>query len=211
MNYVDNTLPCDVAHLYVLDKTHIEIRRTLKLTKAQLLHILADLFAAGMPKRQGHVMTEAQVHDVHRKYLAGAGSVEDLSEVIGFSGDTARRRMRRMKLSLSQGPGTEPVAPVRSPARAEQREITALLVARIDDLRAARGWSVERVAGASNLSIWTLIGLRTHLADPRLSTLLRLCDGLGVTSGELLGDLPLPTEPRPSRATTPPATTGVAA
>jgi transcriptional regulator with XRE-family HTH domain len=100
---------------------------------------------------------------------------------------------------------------VRSPARAEQRQITALLVARIDDLRAARGWSVERLAGTSNLSIWTLISLRTHLADPRLSTLLRLCDGLGVTSGELLGDLPLPIEPRPSRATTPPARTGVAA
>jgi DNA-binding Xre family transcriptional regulator len=105
-----------------------------------------------------------------------------------------------MKLSLSQAPNTEPVAPARSPAHAEQREITALVVARIDDLRVTRGWSVERLAGASNLSIWTLIGLRTHLADPRLSTLLSLCNGLRVTSGELLGDLPLPIEPRTSRA-----------
>jgi DNA-binding Xre family transcriptional regulator len=207
---LEATLDRDVAHLYVLDKTHIEIRTALKLTKAQLLHILADLFAAGMPKRQGHVMTEAQVRDVHRKYLAGAGSIDELSEVIGFTGETARRWMRRMRLSLSQTPSADPVAPVRSPARAEQREITALVVARIDSLRLARGWSVEWLAGESNLSVATLFGLRRDVADPRLSTLLRLCDGLGVTSGELLGELPLPVEPRPSRATMPAATTGVA-
>ncbi len=201
---LEGTLDRDVAHLYVLDKTHIEIRRTLKLTKAQLLHILADLFAAGMPKRQGHVMTEAQVRDIHRKYLSGTGSIDALSEGMGFTGDTARRWMRRMELSLSRAP-TEHVAPVTSPARAEQREITALLVARVDSLRVARGWSVEWLAGVSNLSIWTLISLRRHLADPRLSTLLRLCNGLGVTSGELLGDLPLPVEPRTSRARTAPA------
>lgn len=212
MNYVDSTIACDVAHLYVLNATHVEIRRALNLTKAQLLHILADLFAEGMPKRARHVMTEAQVRDVHRKYLAGAGSIDDLSEAIGFTGDTARRRMRRMKLALSQAPSMEPVAPVRSPSRAEQREITVLVVARVDSLRATRGWSVERLASASNLSTWTLFGLRRDVHDPRLSTLLRLCNGLGVTSTELLGDLPLPVEPRTSRARTPPAAaTGVAA
>jgi DNA-binding Xre family transcriptional regulator len=200
MNYVDNTIACDVAHLYVLDETHAEIRRALKLTRAQLLHILADLFAEGMPRRARHVMTEAQVRDIHRKYLAGAGSIDELSEVIGFTGDTARRWMRRMKLSLSQTPTMDSVAPVRSPARAEQRDITALVVARVDSLRVARGWSVERLAGASNLSTWTLFGLRRDVADPRLSTLLRLCSGLGVTSGELLSDLPLPVEPRTGRA-----------
>ncbi len=211
MNYVDNTIACDVAHLYVLNETHVEIRRALNLTRAQLLHSLADLFAEGMPKRARHVMTEAQVRDVHRRYLAGAGSIDDLSEAIGFTGDTARRWMRRMKLSLSQTPSAKPVAPVWTPARAEQREITALVVARVDSLRVARGWSVERLAGASNLSTWTLFGLRRDVADPRLSTLLRLCNGLGVTSGELLSDLPLPVEPRTSRARTATETIGIAA
>jgi DNA-binding Xre family transcriptional regulator len=212
VSHMDNDIAGDVAHLYVLNETHVEIRRALRLTRAQLLHVLADLFAEGMPRRARHVMTEAQVRDVHRKYLAGAGSIDDLSEAIGFTGDTARRWMRRMKLSLSQAPSMESVAPVRTPARAEQREITALVVARVDSLRAVRGWSVERLAGASNLSTWTLFGLRRDVADPRLSTLLRLCNGLGVTSGELLGDLPLPVEPRTSRARTAPAeATGVAA
>jgi len=119
----DPDIAGDVAHLYVLDKTHIEIRSALKLTRTQLLRILTDLFASGMPKRQGHVMTEEQVRDVHTKYLAGVGSIDDLSEAIGFTGDTARRRMRQRKLSLSAS--RELAAPAKSAAHAEQREITA--------------------------------------------------------------------------------------
>jgi DNA-binding Xre family transcriptional regulator len=203
---VDNGIAGDVAHLYVLHEPHVEICRALKLTRAQLLRILTDLFAEGMPKRARHVMTEAQVREVHRQYHAGAGSIDELAGAIGLTGGTARRRMREMKLSLSQVPGMEPGSRVSSPARAEQREITALVVARVDSLRAARGLSVERLAGASNVSMWTLFGLRRNVADPRLSTLLRLCSGLGVTSTELLGDLPLPIEPRTSRARTAPAT-----
>ena len=207
----DSSVAGDVAHLYVLHEPHVEICRALKLTRAQLRRILAELFAEGMPKRARRVMTEAQVREVHRKYQAGAGSIDELSEAIGFTGGTARRRMRGMKLSLSHVPDMEPGSR-RSSARAEQREITALVVARVDSLRVARGWSVERLAGASNVSMWTLFGLRRDVADPRLSTLLRLCNGLGVTSGELLGDLPLPVEPRTSRSRTAPAApTGVAA
>jgi hypothetical protein len=209
---VDNGIVGDVAHLYVLHESHVEICRALNLTRAQLRRILADLFAEGMPKRARRVMTVAQVREVHRSYQAGAGSIDELSEAIGFTGGTARRRMREMKLSLSQAPGVESVGPVGSPARAEQREITALVVARVDSLRAARGLSVERLAGASNISTWTLFGLRRNVADPRLSTLLRVCSGLGVTSTELLGDRPLPVEPRTSRArTVRAAATGVAA
>jgi DNA-binding Xre family transcriptional regulator len=207
---VDHGIVGDVAHLYVLHESHVEICRALNLTRAQLRRILADLFAEGMPKRARRVMTEAQVREVHRSYQAGAGSIDELSEAIGFTGRTARRRMREMTLSLSQVPDMEPGSRMRSPARAEQRKITALVVARVDSLRAARGWSVERLAGASNVSMWTLFGLRRDVADPRLSTLLRLCSGLGVTSGELLGDLPLPVEPRTSRARTAPAPAGVA-
>jgi Cro/C1-type HTH DNA-binding domain len=92
----------------------------------------------------------------------------------------------------------------RSRAHAEQRVITALLMARVEELR--RGppaVSLECLASASDVSVWTLQRLRRECSDPRLSTVLRLCRGLGVTAGELLDDLPLPIEPRPRRARRP--------
>jgi IclR family pca regulon transcriptional regulator len=49
---------------------------------------------------------------------------------------------------------------------------------------------------SSDLSLSTLTHLGGQVSDPRLSTVLRLCRGLGVTAGELLGGLPLPTEAR---------------
>jgi transcriptional regulator with XRE-family HTH domain len=70
---------------------------------------------------------------------------------------------------------------------------------------------VERLAGASNVSIGTLFALRRNVAIPRLSTLLRLGGGFGVPSGELFGDLQLPVEPRISRVRSVRAATGVAA
>jgi len=86
--------------------------------------------------------------------------------------------------------------PARSLAHAEQRAITALLIARVDELRRSQALSVERLAGAAGISMWTLQRLRGELSDPRLSTVLRLCRALGVSAGELLDDLPLPVEPR---------------
>jgi len=77
--------------------------------------------------------------------------------------------------------------------------ITGLLIARVDELRKPRGLSYERLAGESGVSIWTLAHLRSELTDPRLSIVLRLCRGLGVTVGELFDDLPLPVESRPRR------------
>jgi hypothetical protein len=59
---------------------------------------------------------------------------------------------------------------------------------------------VERTARESDLSLFTVLNLRKRLTDPRLSTLLGLCKGLGVTSTELLGDLPLPIVARPRNA-----------
>lgn len=87
-----------------------------------------------------------------------------------------------------------------SPAHAEQRVITSLLMARVDELRRSRGMSVERLAHASDLSLWTLQKARRDLSDPRLTTILRLCRGLGVAAGELLDELPLPVETRPRRS-----------
>jgi hypothetical protein len=189
-------LSSEVARLYLLKKTHHEIRRVLDLTKAQLLAVLADLFTEGMPKRQGHVMTEAQVREVYRMHIGGLGSIDDLAEAIGFTGGTARRRIKKMRL-VAERASTSRRPPARTLAHAEQREITAVVVARVERLRSARGWSVERTARESDLSLFTLLNLRKRLTDPRLSTLLGLCKGLGVTSTELLGDLPLPMVARP--------------
>lgn len=192
-------LSSEVARLYLLDGTHHEIRRALDLTKAQLLAILTDLFTEGMPKRQGHVMTEAQVREVHRVHVGGLGSIDDLAEAIGFTGGTARRRIKKMGL-VDERVRTSSRPPPRTPIHAEQREITAVVIARVERLRSARGWSVERTALESDLSLFTLLNLRKRLTDPRLSTLLGLCKGLGVTSTELLGDLPLPMVARPRSA-----------
>jgi DNA-binding Xre family transcriptional regulator len=192
-------LSSEVARLYLLEKTHHEIRRVLDLTKAQLLAILTDLFTEGMPKRQGHVMTEAQVREVYRMHIGGLGSIDDLAEAIGFTGGTARRRIKKMRL-VAERANTSRRPPARTLAHAEQREITAVVVARVERLRSARGWSVERTARESDLSLFTLLNLRKRLTDPRLSTLLGLCKGLGVTSTELLGDLPLPMVARPRSA-----------
>jgi hypothetical protein len=200
-------LSSEVARLYLLEKTHHEIRRVLDLTKAQLLAILADLFTEGMPKRQRHVMTEAQVREVYRKHVGGLGSIDDLAEAVGFTGGTARRRIKKMGL-VEERAKTCSRPPARTLAHAEQCEITAVVVARVERLRSARGWSVERTARESDLSVFTVLNLRKRLTDPRLSTLLSLCKGLGVTSTELLGDLPLPVEPRSSKARSEPAATG---
>lgn len=81
-------------------------------------------------------------------------------------------------------------------AHAEQRTITALLMAKIDELRAPLDLSLEGLAEMSGVSMWTLQSLRSEHADPRLTTVLRLCRGLGVTAGKFLGDLPVPVEPR---------------
>jgi transcriptional regulator with XRE-family HTH domain len=76
--------------------------------------------------------------------------------------------------------------------------ITALLMARVDELRQREALLVERLAYASDVSVAMLHHLRCDLSDPRLTTVLRVCRGLGVTAGELLDDLPLPIRQRPS-------------
>jgi hypothetical protein len=54
-----------------------------------------------------------------------------------------------------------------------------------------------RLAHESDLSMWTFYRMTERGSDPRLTTVLRLCRGLGVTASELLGDLPLPVQARP--------------
>jgi len=174
------SLAGDVAHLYVQEKQRAEIGGELNLPKGVVDKILNELFAEGMPKLERRSLSEEKVRAIHAAFVRGDGSIEDLAEAI----ETEARRSARSR------------------AHAEQRVITALLMARVDELRKPRALSLERLAFASDVSWWTLQHLRSEFSDPHLSTVLRLCRGLGVTAGELLHDLPLPVQPRPSNART---------
>jgi DNA-binding XRE family transcriptional regulator len=133
--------------------------------------------------RERRSISKEKVRAIRDAYVRRDGSTEVLAEAI-------EREARK---------------PARSRAHAEQRLITALLMARVDELRKPQALSLERLAGVSDLSRGTLEHLRTELSDPHLSTVLRLCRGLGVTAGELLGDLPLPVQTRPYHPRTPAA------
>jgi DNA-binding Xre family transcriptional regulator len=142
-------------------------------------------------------MTDAQVRAIHAVYLRG-GSIDGLAEAIGFTGATARREMHERELPLERDEDVR--WPATTAAQAVQQLRTALLLDRIEQLRRARGLTLEQLARASDLSVSTLHHMRARLSDPRISTVMRLCNALGVTPGELARDLPLPTEARLRRA-----------
>lgn len=169
----------------------------LGLAKVQVHEILGELFAEGMPKPVRRAMTDAQVRAIHAAYLRG-GSIDRLADAIGFTGSAARRKMHERGLPLK--PHDSIRRPVTTWAHAEQHLITALLLDGVEQLRNARGLTLEHLARASDLSLSTLQHMRAELSDPRLTTVLRFCSGLGVTPVELVGDLPLPTEARRRRA-----------
>lgn len=181
----------------------------LGLSKGQVHETLGELFAEGMPKPVRRAMTDAQVRAIHAAYLRG-GSIDKLSEALGFTGSAARRKMHERGLPLKPHDNVRP--PVKTWAHAEQYLITALLLDRVEQLRKARGLTLEHLAQASDLSQSTLQHMQAQLSDPRLTTVLRLCSGLGVTPGELAGELPLPTEAgrRRARATADLQLTGTA-
>lgn len=169
----------DVARLYMQGTQHAEIGEVLNLTKAQVHKLLSELFAEGMPKL-GRSLSSDAVRAIHGAYVRGDGSLDDLAEAV----EQGARR------------------PARHRAHAEQRVITALLVARVDELRKPRALSLERLACAADVSRSTLDHLRGELADPQLLTVLKLCRALGVSAGDLLDDLPLPVQARPRHART---------
>jgi hypothetical protein len=139
-------------------------------------------------------MTDEQVREVHAAYMRGERSIREGAEALGFSRATAQRRIH--ELGLEMRPARAWLKPASSLARAEQQVITELLLERVDVLRDSQGLSVARLAHASGLSLTTVENVRARLRDPRLTTVLRLCRGLGVAPGELLDGLPLPVEPR---------------
>jgi DNA-binding Xre family transcriptional regulator len=142
-------------------------------------------------------MTDAQVRAIYAVYLRG-GSIDELAEAIGFTGSAARREMHERELPLERDDNVR--WPATTAEQAVQQLRTALLLDRIEQLRKARGLTLEQLARASDLSVSTLQHMRVRLSDPRISTVMRLCNVLGVTPGELAGDLPLPTEARRRRA-----------
>ncbi len=170
----------DVAQLYLQGKQHVEIGDALNLTKVQVHKLLSELFAEGMPKLERRP-SEEKARAIHDAFVRGEASLDDLIEAV-------EREARK---------------PARSRAQAEQRVITALLMARVDELRKPQAQSLERLAFASGVSWSRLQRLRSELSDPRLSTVLRLCRALEVTAGELIDGLPLPVERRPSYPRTP--------
>jgi DNA-binding Xre family transcriptional regulator len=187
-------IACDVTQLYMLERQYAAIGEELDLTRPQVHKILSDLFAEGMPKRARHSMTDAQVRAIYAAYRRG-GSIDRLASALGFTGSAARRQKHKRKLPL-QRQGTAG----KSAAQAEQYLTTALLMARVDELRRSRRLTLEELAQSADVSVWTLRQLRAQLSDPRLTTLLKLCSGLGVAVGELLGELPLPMEARMRQA-----------
>jgi DNA-binding Xre family transcriptional regulator len=193
------SLADDVAQLCRRGKQRGEIGEALSLPRAQIQKILSELFAEGTPTLERRRLSDEQVRAIHGAYVRGDGSIDKLAAAIGFAGSTARRRMRKLKLPLKRQAARKPA---RSRAHAEQRVITALLMARLDELRKPQALSIELLANVSDVSMGTLRQLRAELSDPRLTTVLRLCRGLGVTAGELLDGLPLPAEARPRQART---------
>lgn len=55
---------------------------------------------------------------------------------------------------------------------------------RIDTLRMARGWSINRLALEAMLTQSTLNNLYTRKTEPKLSTLRALCQALGISLAE---------------------------
>jgi DNA-binding Xre family transcriptional regulator len=164
----------DVAWLYMQGEPHRDIGAAVGISEARVHKILGDLFSEGMPKLKRLHKGDERVQAIREAYIREDGSIQKVVEMAAGK-------------------------PTRSPAHAEQIMITGLLMARIDELREPRALSIERVAGAAHISVFTLQRLRRDLTDPHLSTVLRLCRGLGVTAGELLNDLPLPIESRQQR------------
>jgi transcriptional regulator with XRE-family HTH domain len=65
-------------------------------------------------------------------------------------------------------------------------------------LRLAAGLTPTRLAQRCRVTPATIGKAESGLSEPRLSLILILCDGLGVTPDTLIGELPVPRERRNS-------------
>jgi len=76
-------------------------------------------------------------------------------------------------------------------------QIAAAVAERVRALRAARGWSLDELAGRSGVSKGMLVQVEGVRTNPSIGTLCRIADAFGVTVGRLLE----PPDPRPVRVT----------
>ena len=58
------------------------------------------------------------------------------------------------------------------------------VLARIDELRAEKGWSVNYLAMEAELTQSTLNNLYARKAEPKLATLRAICDAFGISLSE---------------------------
>jgi transcriptional regulator with XRE-family HTH domain len=67
---------------------------------------------------------------------------------------------------------------------------------RLRELRSARGWTSERLAQESSLTVSSVSNIERGLQEPRLSTLLVLGETLEVKPSELLEGIAVPRRAR---------------
>jgi transcriptional regulator with XRE-family HTH domain len=68
----------------------------------------------------------------------------------------------------------------------------------LKEWRTKRGWSLRELAAESGVHHMSLYRLESGKLDPQLSTLLKLCDALGITLNQLVGVARKPQEGRRS-------------
>lgn len=76
--------------------------------------------------------------------------------------------------------------PEPAPAAAAVDNISSRLSARLRELRAERGWSLELLAGASGVSRSMLSQIEREQANPTLAVTLRIAQAFGMSLGELV-------------------------
>jgi transcriptional regulator with XRE-family HTH domain len=74
----------------------------------------------------------------------------------------------------------------------ERRELAQLFGTRIRFHRLVAEMSTSELAKRCRLSPNTVARTERGRSEPRLSRILILCDGLGTSPGDVLGDLPVP-------------------
>ena len=70
------------------------------------------------------------------------------------------------------------------------------ILEKIDELRKARGWSVNYLAMEAMLTQSTLNNLYTRQAEPKISTLRAICDAFGITLSEFFRETEQAESPR---------------
>jgi ribosome-binding protein aMBF1 (putative translation factor) len=83
-----------------------------------------------------------------------------------------------------------------SSAAAARAEMLSVFGERLRELRSSHGWTSERLAQESSLTVSSVSNIERALQEPRLSTLLLLIETLGVRPEELLSGIPVPRKAR---------------